>query len=174
MDGLLKQGLENKLTKPVYIAQRGLSSFDTDELVNGFKKEAMNSGGVLISVLGGRSSEGSDYPAEEMQSVIIIGIPYAKPSPSLDATIEYLENQFPTKGREYGYNIPALTRASQAAGRPIRSLEDFGVIVLVDYRFARYYYKKHLPNWLKQNIVVVQPEEKNLEHKMKSFYEYHK
>jgi DNA excision repair protein ERCC-2 len=174
MDGLLKHGLENKLVKPVYIAQRGLSSFDTDELVNDFKREAINSGGVLISVLGGRSSEGSDYPAEEMQSVIIIGIPYAKPSPSLDATIEYLENQFPTKGREYGYNIPALTRASQAAGRPIRSLEDFGVIVLADYRFARFYYKKHLPSWLKENIVVVQPEEESLEHRMKSFYEYHR
>jgi DNA excision repair protein ERCC-2 len=174
MDGLLKHGLENKIEKPVYIAQRGMSSFDTDDLVNNFKTEAKNSGGVLISVLGGRSSEGSDYPAEEMQSVIIIGIPYAKPSPSLDATIKYLDGQFPTKGREYGYNIPALTRASQAAGRPIRSLEDFGVIVLLDYRFARFYYKKHLPNWLKQNVVVVQPEEEDLENKMQGFYDYHK
>ena len=174
MDGLLKQGLENKISRPVFIAQRGMSSFDTDDLVRNFKGEAMNSGGVLISVLGGRSSEGSDYPAEEMQSVIIVGIPYAKPSPSLDATIEYLNKQFPTKGREYGYNIPALTRASQAAGRPIRSLEDFGVIILLDYRFARFYYKKHLPNWLKQNVLVVQPEEEDLEKKMHNFYDYHK
>jgi DNA excision repair protein ERCC-2 len=174
MEGLLKQGLESRIRKPIYLAQKGMSSFDTDDLVKKFKKESHQSGGVLISVLGGRSSEGSDYPAGEMQSVIIVGIPYAKPSPSLDATIEYLDNQFPTKGREYGYNIPALTRASQAAGRPIRSLEDFGVIVLMDYRFARFYYKKHLPRWLKQNVIVVQSEEEELEKKMQSFYEFHK
>jgi len=174
MGGLLKQGLEGRIKRPIYIAHKGMSSFDTDNLVKKFKKESNQSGGVLLSVLGGRSSEGSDYPAEEMQSVVIVGIPYAKPSPSLDATIKYLDKQFPTKGREYGYNIPALTRASQAAGRPIRSLEDFGVIILMDYRFARFYYKKHLPTWLKQNVVVIQPEDEELDKKMQSFYDFHK
>ena len=108
-----------------------------------------------------------------MQSVIVVGIPYAKPSPTIDATIDYLDSQFPTKGREYGYNIPALTRASQAAGRPIRSLEDFAVIVLMDYRFARYYYKKHLPIWLKQNMSIVQPEKQAIHDRVKKFYDYH-
>ena len=173
MESLLKTGLERGISKPLYIAHKGMTSLENDKLINDFKKVSKNSGGVLFSVLGGRASEGSDYPAAEMQSVIIVGIPYAKPSPTIDATIEYLDSQFPTKGREYGYNIPALTRASQAAGRPIRSLEDFAVIVLMDYRFARYYYKKHLPIWLKQNMSIVQPEKQEIFDRVKRFYDYH-
>ena len=136
-------------------------------------RQSRKKGAALISVLGGRSSEGSDYPGAEMQSVIVVGIPYAKPTPSVQASIEYLGSQFPTKGREFGYNIPALTRASQAAGRPIRSLEDYAVIILMDYRYIRHYYKKHLPNWLKENLHLVQAESNVIEEKIKKFYQFH-
>ena len=173
MKNLLDIGLERSLSKPLYIAHQGMSSLENDKLIDDFKKESKRRGAVLISVLGGRSSEGSDYPGAEMQSVVVVGIPYARPSPSISASIEYLESQFPTKGREFGYNIPALTRASQAAGRPIRSLEDYGVIVLMDYRFIRHYYKKHLPNWLKENLHLVQAESNLIEEKVEKFYNFH-
>ena len=174
MSSLLEMGLKRMISKPLFATHQGMTSLENDKLVNKFKNESKKSGGVLISVLGGRSSEGSDYPSGEMHTVIIVGIPYAKPCPTIDASIEYLESQFPTKGREYGYNIPALTRASQAAGRPIRSLEDYAAIVLMDYRFARFYYKKHLPIWLKQNMSVVQPEPEELSAKVDKFFDYHK
>jgi len=108
-----------------------------------------------------------------MQSVVVVGIPYARPTPTVNASIEYLESQFPTKGREFGYNIPALTRASQAAGRPIRSLEDYAAIILLDYRFARHYYKKHLPNWLKENFHVIQPVKEKIAKRLEKFFEFH-
>ena len=174
MSSLLEMGLERMITKPLFTANQGITSIENDRLIKKFKNESKKLGGVLISVLGGRSSEGSDYPSGEMHTVIIVGIPYAKPCPTVDASIEYLESQFPTKGREYGYNIPALTRASQAAGRPIRSLEDYAVIVLMDYRFARFYYKKHLPIWLKQNMLVVQPEPEDIITKVNKFFDFHK
>ncbi|MBY9000868.1 MAG: DEAD/DEAH box helicase family protein [Candidatus Heimdallarchaeota archaeon] len=173
MESLIDSGLEKKISKPLYITHRGMTSSETDDLINDFKNESKFSGGVLISVLGGRSSEGSDYPASQMQSVVVVGIPYAKPTPSVNASIEYLESQFPTKGREFGYNIPALTRAAQAAGRPIRSLEDYAAIILLDYRFARHYYKKHLPNWLRENFHVVQPEAEGISERLKKFFEFH-
>ncbi|MHA1200899.1 MAG: helicase C-terminal domain-containing protein [Candidatus Heimdallarchaeaceae archaeon] len=173
MESLLDSDLEKKLSKPLFITHKGMSSLETDDLINAFKKESKREGGVLLSVLGGRSSEGSDYPGSQMQSVIVVGIPYARPTPTVNASIEYLESQFPTKGREFGYNIPAITRASQAAGRPIRSLEDYAVIVLLDYRFARHYYKKHLPNWLKENFHVVQPVKEKIAERLKKFFEFH-
>ncbi len=174
MSSLLEMGLERMISKPLYTTHKGMPSLENDKLIMKFKNESKKSGGVLISVLGGRSSEGSDYPSGEMHTVIIVGIPYAKPCPTIDASIEYLESQFPTKGREYGYNIPALTRAAQAAGRPIRSLEDYASIVLMDYRFARFYYKKHLPIWLKQNMSVVQPEPEDVITKVDKFFNFHR
>ncbi|MHA1218090.1 MAG: helicase C-terminal domain-containing protein, partial [Candidatus Heimdallarchaeaceae archaeon] len=173
MRSILETGLERAISKPLFIAHQGMSSRENDKLIQDFKNESRKKGGVLISVLGGRSSEGSDYPGGEMQSVIIVGIPYARPTPTVKASIDYLEKQFPTKGREFGYNIPAITRAAQAAGRPIRSLEDYAVIMLLDYRFARHYYKKHLPVWLKDNLHLVQPEKEILHSKIKQFYQYH-
>ncbi|MHA1591583.1 MAG: helicase C-terminal domain-containing protein [Candidatus Heimdallarchaeaceae archaeon] len=173
MESLLDSGLENKMSKPLFITHKGMSSIETDDLIKAFKNESNKDGGVLLSVLGGRSSEGSDYPSSQMQSVVVVGIPYARPSPTVNASINYLESQFPTKGREFGYNIPALTRASQAAGRPIRSLEDYAVIVLLDYRFARHYYKKHLPNWLKENFHVIQPVKEKISERLEKFFEFH-
>jgi DNA excision repair protein ERCC-2 len=173
MESILDSGLEKNLSKPLFITHKGMSSLETDDLINAFKNESNKDGGVLLAVLGGRSSEGSDYPAGQMQSVVVVGIPYARPTPTVNASIEYLESQFPTKGREFGYNIPALTRASQAAGRPIRSLEDYAAIILLDYRFARHYYKKHLPNWLKENFHVVQPEKEKIAKRLDKFFEFH-
>ncbi len=173
MESLLDSELEKKLSKPLFITHKGMSSSETDDLINAFKRESSRDGGALLSVLGGRSSEGSDYPAGQMQSVVVVGIPYARPTPTVNASIEYLESQFPTKGREFGYNIPALTRASQAAGRPIRSLEDYAAIILLDYRFARHYYKKHLPNWLKENFHVVQPVKEKISERLEKFYKFH-
>ncbi len=173
LNSLIDAGLEKVVSKPLYIAMKGMSSKESDELIQKYKNEAKKTGGVLLSVLGGRASEGSDYPSEQMHTVIIVGIPYARPCPTVDASIEYLESRFPTKGREFGYNIPALTRASQAAGRPIRSLEDYAVVILLDYRFARYYYKKHIPLWLTQNLKVVQPKNESIYMNVKKFFEYH-
>ncbi|RLE46034.1 hypothetical protein DRJ25_04775 [Candidatus Woesearchaeota archaeon] len=174
MESLLEHGLERSSTKPVFIAYQGMSSQETDELITSFKTEAKKKlGGVLLSVLGGRSSEGSDYPAEEMESVIIVGVPYAKPSPSVQASINYLESRFPKKGREFGYHIPALTRASQAAGRPIRSLQDYATVVLLDQRYAYYYYKRFLPVWLKENMVLVEPEYEAIKKMVVEFFKKH-
>ena len=64
-----------------------------------------------------------------MQSVIVIGIPYAPPSVQTQSQIEYLESKFPKKGRALAYQIPAIN-ISQAAGRPVRSLNDVAFIML--------------------------------------------
>ena len=93
-----------------------------------------------------------------MNTCIIVGIPYAKPTTRIESQIEYLDNQFYKKGREYGYIIPAIRRASQAAGRPVRSINDRGLIIFLDYRFGHHYTSKFLPLWLKQNTKLLEYE----------------
>jgi DNA excision repair protein ERCC-2 len=90
-----------------------------------------------------------------MNSVIVVGVPYAEPTPRVKAQIEYYEKRFPKLGREYGYILPAMKKASQAAGRPIRTLEDKGAIVFLDYRYATSYCRSFLPTWLTDNLKVV-------------------
>jgi DNA excision repair protein ERCC-2 len=108
-----------------------------------------------MGVLGGRTSEGVDFPGNQMNAVIVVGVPYAEPTPRVKAQIDYYEKRFPKLGREYGYVLPALKKASQAAGRPIRTLEDRGAIVFLDYRYATSYCKGFLPTWLTQGLKIV-------------------
>lgn len=94
-----------------------------------------NKGGVLLGVSGGRNSEGKDYPGDHMNSVIIDGFPYQRPIPKVNGKINYYEQVFPSQGWNYAYLFPAILRANQAAGRPIRHLIDKGGIIFMDWRF---------------------------------------
>ncbi|NHJ04550.1 MAG: hypothetical protein EAX90_06990 [Candidatus Heimdallarchaeota archaeon] len=159
LNELLNEGLERNLEKPLFYEQSKMTSTANDRLVKEFKNLSTKGGAVLMGVLGGRSSEGADFPGEQMNTCVIVGIPYARPTTRIESQIEYLEGQFPKKGREYGYTIPALRRASQAAGRPIRSITDKGLIIFLDFRFGQPYVARFLPAWLRQNTQHLQYEE---------------
>jgi DNA excision repair protein ERCC-2 len=155
LNALVAEGLEKALSKPLFRERRGMSSKTNERVVAEFKTCAESGGGVLLGVQGGRSSEGVDFPGDQMNSVVVVGVPYAEPTPRIKAQIEYYEKCFPKLGREYGYVLPAMKKASQAAGRPIRTLEDRGAIVFLDYRFATSYCRGFLPSWVSNDMEVL-------------------
>ncbi|RLI71939.1 hypothetical protein DRO91_00605 [Candidatus Heimdallarchaeota archaeon] len=152
LESLLDAGLERKIQLPLFYETKKMTATGNDRLVNEFKSFSSKGGAALMGVLGGRSSEGADFPGELMNTCIIVGIPYARPTTRIEAQIAYLDEQFEKKGREFGYIIPAMRRASQAAGRPIRSINDKGLIIFLDYRFAHTYTSRFLPVWIKENM----------------------
>jgi DNA excision repair protein ERCC-2 len=170
LEGLLEAGLQDEVSKPLLCEERGMSSKRNDQLVNRFKSYANRGGAVLLGVQGGRSSEGADYPGNEMNSVVVVGVPYATPTPRVQAQIKYYEFQFPKHGREYGYVLPAMKKASQTTGRPIRTLDDRGAIVLLDYRFATGYCQRFLPSWIRQNLKTLPDEDGNIAEELITFF----
>ncbi len=170
LDGLLTEGLEDVLRKPLLTEKRHMSSYENDKLIQQFKDFANFDGAILLGVMGGRSAEGADYPGNEMNAVIIVGVPYASPTPMIQAQIRYYDTKFAGKGRIYGYNIPAMRRASQAAGRPIRSLTDRGAIIFLDYRFAGTYLRQFLPTWIRENAYIIPDDPDILERHLKEFF----
>jgi DNA excision repair protein ERCC-2 len=155
LNALIYEGLDKTLSKPLFREKRGMTSKANENLVAEFKASCKKEGAVFMGVLGGRTSEGVDFPGNQMNAVIVVGVPYAEPTPRVKAQIDYYEKRFPKLGREYGYVLPALKKASQAAGRPIRTLEDRGAIVFLDYRYATSYCKGFLPTWLTQGLKTV-------------------
>lgn len=156
MDGLLGCGLESALPKPLYRESQRTRSTDHDRMLEEFKSMGLRGGGVLLGVMGGRFSEGEDYPGNEMNSVVIVGVPYPKPTAKVDSQIRYYDSVFPGRGKEYGYIMPAMRKASQAAGRPFRNLDDRGVVVFMDYRYATRYLANFLPQWIRGRIRMVE------------------
>ena len=170
LNAIINAGLEETLEKPLYRERRGMSSKANEKIVEEFKECALSGGAVFLGVQGGRTSEGVDFPGNQMNSVMVVGVPYAEPTPRVKAQIEYYEKRFPKLGREYGYVLPAMKKASQAAGRPIRTLEDRGAIIFLDYRFATTYCRVFLPSWLREGMKVLPGKDDALAQELREFF----
>lgn len=170
LNALLAGGLITALDKPVFHECRGMSSKTNERIVADFKACGEGDGAVFLGVQGGRTSEGVDFPGNQMNSVIIVGVPYAEPTPRVKAQISYYDACFPKLGREYGYVLPAMKKASQAAGRPVRTLEDWGAIVFLDYRFATNYCRSYLPSWIADEMKILPFGEKRIGRELEEFF----
>jgi DNA excision repair protein ERCC-2 len=106
---------------------------------------ARRSDNMLFGVMGGKLSEGIDYPNNILTCVVAVGLPYATWDVYQKALMEYLERQFPRKGRQYAYLAPAILRLIQTCGRVHRSANDKGCIVILDGRIAHPDIKQQLP-----------------------------
>jgi DNA excision repair protein ERCC-2 len=119
-------------------------------VVAGFKSESANKA-VLFSVVGGRLSEGMDYPAEEMEILVMVGIPYPKPSAKQRALEIFYDRKF-KKGWEYAVKAPTTRKLLQTIGRLIRDEKDRGVAVILDKRAS--HFKNFIPDLkLSYNII---------------------
>ena len=170
LNALLAEGLKDALEKPLFHERRGMSSKANEKIVADFKACGEGDGAVFLGAQGGRTSEGVDFPGNQMNSVVVVGVPYAEPTPRVKAQISYYETCFPKLGREYGYVLPAMKKASQAAGRPVRTLEDRGAIVFLDYRFATRYCHGFLPSWVTREMKVLPFADGVLAREIKSFF----
>jgi len=169
LQSLLNSGLASQINRELFVEKPGSSSNENDAMIQAYKARA-DAGAALLGVLSGRNSEGEDYPGREMQTVIVVGVPYPRPNPIEATRIDYFEQQFPGKGRLYGYQLPALRSASQAAGRSVRRLDDRGAIVFLDDRYATPSCSRLLPSWIIENLKSSNDSDGVLFDKLKSFY----
>ena len=109
------------------------------ELVTEFKDHGAqeSDGAALFSVMGGRISEGMDFPAEQLEIAVIVGIPYPKPTARQRGLQRYYDLKF-QKGWEYTVEAPTARKLLQSIGRLIRDETDRGVAVILDKRAPRF------------------------------------
>ncbi|MHA1150973.1 MAG: helicase C-terminal domain-containing protein [Promethearchaeota archaeon] len=162
LKGLRENGLDaivKQCKKQLFIEERGLSASENAYMLEEFKSMASNEGAVLLGVCGGRNSEGEDYPGDYMNSVIIAGFPYHLLTPRVEAKIKYYDKVFKKQGWTFAYLYPAIQRANQASGRPIRKASDKGCLIFMDYRFREKY--QWISDWVRKNLEVI-PDRKNI------------
>jgi Rad3-related DNA helicase len=63
-----------------------------------------------------------------------------------------------------------MKKASQAAGRPVRTLDDRGAIIFLDYRFSTNYCRSFLPLWVSNHMKVLQPGSNILSREIREFF----
>lgn len=87
-----------------------------------------------FSVIGGIFSEGIDLKEDSLIGAAIVGTGLPGISKERDLLMEYF-NRRNMNGFDFAYRYPGMNKVLQAAGRVIRTVEDTGVILLLDERF---------------------------------------
>ena len=151
MEEILGEVLFKGVTKVV--ESRDWSKDDIDRVVSKLKNERRIGNRVLLcGVFGARLSEGIDYDDGVLGSVVCIGIPNSPPSVLSNSLKEYISDKF---GRQnawrYTVTQPAINSILQAMGRPIRSIEDRALILLLDNRNDNRTYRECYPTAMKMN-----------------------
>jgi len=138
--------------RTVVVERRGLTNEESEEMMSTFKSSY---GSVLLAVQGGRFSEGEDFPGDQMDVSIVVGLPVPPPSPTTYAEYRQMENDRFDKHEAYMLLslLPALRKAFQCAGRHVRDPRKVGMVFFMDSRFANQKVIDMMPSWLTDDLV---------------------
>lgn len=120
---------------------------------------------ILIGfcVLGGIFSEGIDLKNDDLIGAIIVGTGL----PQVCFEREILKDFFNGDGEDgfdYSYRYPGMNKVLQAAGRVIRTVDDVGIVALLDERFLQFAYKRMFPReWEHFSVTTVETIAKQVE-----------
>lgn len=144
MDSVYRLYGENE-REGLLVQNRGMTEAEREQFLDRFRAEqAENAGCIGFCVTGGVFSEGIDLKNESLIGCIIVGTGI----PQICTERRLLKDYYDEKdgnGYNYAYTYPGMNKVLQAAGRVIRTMDDVGVIVLLDERFSRSEYVRLFP-----------------------------
>lgn len=131
-----------KKRKKVFIEPK--SAREVEETLKCYSNDASSKtsgGALLLSVVGGKMSEGINFADEMCRCVLVAGLPYPDiTSPELKEKMKLLDtevkdNGFGITGGKYYHNL-CMRAINQSIGRSIRHINDYAAVVLADTRYA--------------------------------------
>lgn len=125
------------------VQTNGMTELEREQFLEEFSKLHETSF-VGFCVSGGIFSEGIDLKEEQLIGVIFIGTGL----PQVCSEREILKKFYAERemdGFAYAYRYPGMNKVLQAAGRLIRTENDYGVIALLDERLLKAEYVEQFP-----------------------------
>lgn len=149
------------------------SSTTTDDLLQEYTEAVQSgSGALLLSVVGGKLSEGINFSDRLGRGVFIIGLPFPNIRSALwQAKIKYIEEKTfkqslgteserkanaAAAGRDF-YENSCMRAVNQCIGRAIRHVNDYAAIVMIDRRYDSERIQAKLPGWIRGSLVSASP-----------------
>lgn len=151
-DTYMLKNMQN--TKAMFFDSRDVSAEDTfraySEAVRTDKR-----GALLLSVIGGKLSEGINFSDDLGRCVVVVGLPYPNlETPEWKAKLQYLDETAAERGeprgkasKEHAENV-CMRSVNQAIGRAIRHKNDWASILLFDARYIEARIWAKLPQWI--------------------------
>ena len=107
-------------------------------------KPADNRSLLGFCVLGGIFSEGIDLKQDRLIGAVIVGTGLPQVCNEREIIRQYFDKQS-ENGFDYAYQYPGMNKVLQAAGRVIRTVDDIGIVALLDERFLQRSYQRMFP-----------------------------
>jgi chromosome transmission fidelity protein 1 len=141
----------------------------TDALLQEYTEAVESgSGALLLSVVGGKLSEGINFSDRLGRGVLIIGLPFPNIRSAVwQAKIKYIEEKTfkltsgtesakkaraSAAGRDF-YENSCMRAVNQCIGRAIRHVNDYAAIVMIDRRYDSARIQGKLPGWIRGSLV---------------------
>ena len=148
-------------SKEVFQEPRDKAS--TDGILQSYSEAiAKGRGGLMLSVIGGKLSEGINFSDRLGRAVIVVGLPFPNiRSAQWKAKLEYIEQDVSKRtGKAEDGRVAArsftenacMRAVNQSIGRAIRHKNDYASILLLDKRYSSERILSKLPAWIRQSI----------------------
>ncbi|WP_010900485.1 ATP-dependent DNA helicase [Thermoplasma acidophilum] len=138
----LMDRVENRVSFEHMKEYRGIDQKELYSMLKKFRRDH----GTIFAVSGGRLSEGINFPGNELEMIILAGLPFPRPDAINRSLFDYYERKY-GKGWEYSVVYPTAIKIRQEIGRLIRSAEDTGACVILDKRAGQF--RKFIPDMKK-------------------------
>nr|XP_055136699.1 ATP-dependent DNA helicase DDX11 isoform X4 [Symphalangus syndactylus] len=163
-----KGGLLDRLAARKKIFQEPKSAHQVEQVLLAYSRciqgcsqeRGRVTGALLLSVVGGKMSEGINFSDNLGRCVVMVGMPFPNiRSPELQEKMAYLDQTLPRApgqappGKALVENL-CMKAVNQSIGRAIRHQKDFASIVLLDQRYARPPVLAKLPAWIRARVDV--------------------
>ncbi len=143
LDRLVAQVKQRHPAIPTWKQHSAMTEPERHEFIARFAPEGR---GVGFAVLGGAFAEGIDLPGTRLIGAFVATLGLPQVNPMNQEMQRRMDTLFGT-GYEYTYLYPGIQKVVQAAGRVIRTPSDYGVLYLIDDRYADSKVLKLLPRW---------------------------
>lgn len=160
---LQQSGRLAKLEKRKRVFREPRGSGQVEKILADYSKAARQwtgsqTGALMLSVVGGKLSEGLNFADELGRCVVVVGLPYPnRTSPELVERMRYLDRTLqPPAGNEYYENL-CMKAVNQCIGRAVRHINDYASVVLLDVRYgSSEKIRRKLPVWISEGMQCVE------------------
>ncbi|NXT85217.1 DDX11 helicase, partial [Zapornia atra] len=162
-----KTGLLTRLTTKKKIFQEPKRANQVEQVLAEYAKcikrcgqaGGQMTGALLLSVVGGKMSEGINFSDELGRCVIMVGMPYPNiKSPELQEKMTWLDKTMPRAAGQAPSRVLienlCMKAVNQSIGRAIRHQKDFASILLLDHRYTSPAIFNKLPQWIRERTQV--------------------
>ena len=145
--------------KPLFSDSHSGSAEDLFKAYSQAIKSDSYRGAMLLSVIGGKLSEGINFSDDLGRCVLVIGLPFPNlETPEWKAKMQYIDDKAVARGelrgkasKEHAENV-CMRSVNQAIGRVVRHKDDWASILLMDSRYMQARISGKLPGWIKESL----------------------